>query len=76
MKAPGATLPRLTSKEKLLKSKVEEHSHPLYILNDHRKDSLHSTTSSERTSLTLGSAQRWGFLSAPIWSLYQHLFVL
>jgi hypothetical protein len=29
MKAPGATLPRLTSKEKLLKSKVEEHSHPL-----------------------------------------------
>ena len=27
MKAPGATLPRLTSKTKLLKSKPEEHSH-------------------------------------------------
>ena len=27
MKAPGATLPRLTSKKKLLKSKAEEHSH-------------------------------------------------
>jgi hypothetical protein len=26
MKAPGATLPRLTSKKKLLKSKAEEHS--------------------------------------------------
>ena len=27
MKAPGATLPRLTSKKKLSKSKAEEHSH-------------------------------------------------
>jgi hypothetical protein len=27
MKAPGATLPRLTSKTKLLKGKPEEHSH-------------------------------------------------
>ena len=27
MKAPGATLPRLTSKTKLSKSKAEEHSH-------------------------------------------------
>jgi hypothetical protein len=27
MKAPGATLPRLTSKKTLLKSKAEDHSH-------------------------------------------------